>query len=495
MSYPKLVERFARIAVINEAQSVLGWDAAAMMPDGGADARGDQLAVLAGLAHESLTSPETGAELCRAEAPSDAWAEANLALMRHRHRRATALPVTLVEAQERAHSACEHVWREARRTNDFAAVKPHLREVVRLAREAAGRLGATLGLEPYDALMDGYQPGITASDATSVFSRYEKFLIEALPSAEARQAQSEVPVQLPGPFPSDRQEALCRALSARAGLDYRHARLDRSAHPFCGGTPTDLRITTRYDEADVSTALLGVLHETGHALYERGLPVGHARQPVGEAAGMAVHESQSLIIEMQACRSDAYLSWLGPALHQAFGGPAEPYAVHNLATLWRRAERGFIRTEADEMTYPAHVIMRFRLEQALVDGSLEVGDLPEAWAEQSQMLLGITPPSDTQGCLQDIHWYSGAFGYFPSYTLGAMAAAQLFAAARGAVPGLDDALGRGDLQPLVSWLGLHVHAQGSLYGFNALLKQATGTVLDTGWFERHLRLRYVDGIG
>jgi len=495
VSYSRLVERFARIAVINEAQSVLGWDAAAMMPDGGANARGDQLAVLASLAHELLTSIETGSELSSTEALGDAWSEANLVLMRHRHQRATALPVTLVEAQERAHSACEHIWRDARRTNDFAAVKPYLQEVVRLAREAAESLGSALGLSPYNALMDGYQQGITASDAASVFGRYEAFLAEALPLAEARQARSEPPMQLPGPFPSDRQESLCRTLSARAGLDYRHARLDRSAHPFCGGTPTDVRITTRYDEADVSMALLGVMHETGHALYERGLPASHARQPVGEAAGMAVHESQSLIIEMQACRSDAYLAWLGPTLHQAFGGSAEPYAVGNLSALWRRAERGFIRTEADEMTYPAHIIMRFRLEQALINGSLEVGGLPEAWAEQSQMLLGITPPTDAQGCLQDIHWYSGAFGYFPSYTLGAMAAAQLFAAARRVVAGLDDALGHGDLQPLVSWLGQHVHAQGSRHGFNALLKQATGAVLDPGCFERHLRRRYVDGIG
>jgi carboxypeptidase Taq len=287
------------------------------------------------------------------------------------------------------------------------------------------------------------------------------------------------------------QEALCRRLSARLGLDFTHARLDRSAHPFSGGTPTDVRITTRYDPADFAQAVLGVVHETGHALYERGLPAAHARQPVGEAAGMAAHESQSLIIEMQAARSDAFLAWLGPELLGAFGGDPAPYAPANLGRLWRRVERGFIRVDADEMTYPAHVILRFRLEQALIGGDLAVADLPGAWNDGLRALLGVTPPDDARGCLQDIHWYDGGFGYFPSYTLGAMAAAQLMAAARRAVTGLDAALAEGDAAPLVGWLRREVHAKGSLLGFQDLLRAATGKPLDPGDFEAHLTARYL----
>ena len=252
-----------------------------------------------------------------------------------------------------------------------------------------------------------------------------------------------------------------------------------------------MRITTRYDEQDFAQALLGVLHETGHALYERGLPLAWARQPVGAAAGMAAHESQSLIIEMQACRSDAFLGWLGGELHLLFGGDPAPYAGDNLARLWRRVERGFIRVDADEMTYPAHVILRFRLERAMVAGDLAVADLPGAWNDGMQALLGITPPDDASGCLQDIHWYDGAFGYFPSYTLGAMAAAQLMAAARREVAGLDAALGQGDLAPLVGWLRTKVHAMGSLLGFNDLLRHATGKALDPLDFEAHLAGRYL----
>ena len=206
---------------------------------------------------------------------------------------------------------------------------------------------------------------------------------------------------------------------------------------------------------------------------------------------MAVHESQSLILEMQSCRADAFLSWLGPELHGAFGGDAAPYETANLSRLWRRVERGFIRVDADEMTYPAHVILRFRLEQALVAGSLQVADLLGAWRDGLQSLLGVTPPDDTRGCLQDIHWYDGGFGYFPSYTLGAMAAAQMMAAARREVDGLDAALGNGDLRPLLAWLRLRVHGQGSLLGFNDLLRAATGKPLDPADFEAHLTQRYL----
>ena len=491
-AYDRLTARFARIATIGEASAVLGWDAAAMMPPGGAAARGDQLAVLAGLAHGLLVAPDLRDDLAEAAGPNaDPWRAANLSLMHHAYTRATAMPAALVEAQARANSACEKVWREARRTSQFALVRPHLTEVIRLIREAAACLAPVFGLSPYDALMDGFQRGVRAGDVVPVFADYQAFLSTALPQAEERQARRVAPQRPHGPFPTAVQETLCRRLSERLGLDFAYARLDRSAHPFSGGTRTDVRITTRYDEADFTQAVLAVVHETGHALYERGLPEAFARQPVGEAAGMAAHESQSLIIEMQACRSDPFLSWLGPELHAAFGGDVAPYRPANLARLWRRVERGFIRVDADEMTYPAHVILRFRLEQALIAGDLTVDDLPGAWNDGFQALLGIAPPDDARGCLQDIHWYDGAFGYFPSYTLGAMAAAQLMAAARRAVPGIDAAFGKGDISPLLGWLRAKVHGVGSLLGFNDLLRAATGKPLDPADFKAHLTARYL----
>ncbi|MDO9710230.1 carboxypeptidase M32 [Paracraurococcus lichenis] len=490
-AYDRLKARAARIATLGEAQAMLHWDASAMMPPGGAAARGEQLATLAGLAHELATAPEVAEDLAVAEAEGE-WDRANLELMRRAHRRSAALPTALVEAMARANSACESTWREAKARSDFALVRPALEEVVRLQREMARALSAALGLSPYDALMEGYQRGVTAAEVEPVFAAYEAFLREALPRAEAIQARRPAPRPLPGPFPVDKQRLLCRRMSERVGLDYGHARLDESLHPFCGGTPTDVRLTTFYAEDDVAKALMGVLHETGHAQYERGLPAAWARQPVGDAAGMAAHESQSLIVEMQACRSDGFLSFLGRELRASFGGDPALYATENLVALWRRVERGHIRVDADELTYPAHVILRFRLERAMIEGALEVADLPAAWNEGFSALLGIVPPDDARGCLQDIHWHDGAFGYFPSYTLGAMAAAQLMQAARREVPEIDDALAQGEMLPLMAWLREKVHAQGSRLGFQDLLRHATGKLLDPEDFMGHLRRRYLN---
>lgn len=498
--YERLRARFARLAALEEASAILHWDTSVMMPRGSAPARGEQMAALAAVAHGTLTDAAAADELAAAEAASPRLGEAdraNLALMRRKHRRATALPPVLVEAMARACSACEAAWREARRTSDFPSVAPLLAEVVALVREQAAALSAATGLAPYDALMDGFQPGLTDARVAAVFGPLETMLAGILPEVLERQAASPAPIPLTGPFPVAAQRALCRALAERAGLDFSAARLDESTHPFCGGTPTDIRITTRYDGTDPTQAILGVLHECGHALYEAHLPKAYARSPLGEAAGMAAHESQSLIIEMQASRSDAFLSWLGPRMAEAFakdsGGDAAPYAPENLARLWRRVKPGFIRVEADEVTYPAHVILRWRLERALVSGDLVVADLPGAWNEGMKALLGLDVPDDRRGCLQDIHWYDGAFGYFPSYTLGAMGAAQLFQAAVSERPEIVPALAEGSFAPLVSWLAERVHAHGARHGFDALLEAATGRGLDPAAFEKHLRARYLGG--
>jgi carboxypeptidase Taq len=498
-AYQRLTDRFARLGALGEAAGILHWDASAMMPPGGGAARGEQLAALAGVRHAMIIDPRVADDLAAAEAATDhvtdPWEARNLQLMRVAHTRATALPTALVEAVERANAACEKVWRRAKAASDFALVRPHLEQVVALQREVAQALGAALNLSPYDALMEGYQPGVTAGDVEPVFAAYEAWLREALPRAEAIQQARGPAIPLPGPFPVPGQRALCRAMAEVVGLDFSHARLDESLHPFCGGTPTDVRITTFYDEGSVAKALLGVLHETGHAMYERGLPERFARQPVGESAGMAAHESQSLIVEMQACRSDAFLGFLGGRLRDSFGLPDAATSAANLGKLWRRVERGFIRVDADEMTYPAHVILRFRLERAMIAGDLAVADLPAAWAEGLRSLLGIAPPDDARGCLQDIHWHDGAFGYFPSYTLGAMAAAQLMAALRRAVPDLDAHFAAGDMRPMMGWLAEHVHAEGARLGFQDLLRHATGKPLDPADFTAHLSARYLTEAG
>jgi carboxypeptidase Taq len=281
-AYARLTQRMNRLGALGEAAAVLHWDSSTMMPRGGGEARGEQLAALAGIAHDMFTAPDVADDLAAAEADGE-WDGANLALMRRAHRRATALPTSLVEATARANSACEKVWREAKAANQFGRVQPYLSEVLRLQRETARALAAATGLAPYDALMESYQRGVSASEVEPVFEAYAAWLREALPRAEAIQARHGSPHPLTGPFPIETQRMMCRRLSLRIGLEADHSRLDESLHPFCGGTPTDIRLTTFYSEADPAKALLGVLHETGHALYERGLPQAFARQPVGEA--------------------------------------------------------------------------------------------------------------------------------------------------------------------------------------------------------------------
>jgi carboxypeptidase Taq len=492
-AYAELFARHAEIGALEECGAILSWDQSVTMPPGGAAARGEQFAALSAATHRAAVDPAIGSLLDRAEAEEAARLPpahaANLALMRRGYLRRMALPESLVSDLARATTACETSWRTARRDSDFAAVAPVLAEVVRLSRDAAARLADATGLSPYDALMDGFQRGMRTASVARLFADLEAFLPPLIEARLAAQAAGPAPLKPRGPFPIEAQKQLARRMAEAAGLDFSAARLDESTHPFSGGTPDDTRITARYREEDFAQGLLAVLHECGHALYQKNLPRALRRQPAGDAAGMAVHESQSLIMEMQACRGDAFLGWLAPVLAATFGDdPA--FGAENLGRLWRQVHKGFIRVEADELTYPLHVILRFRLERALIAGELEVAGLPAAWNQGFQDLFGLAPPDDARGCLQDIHWYTGAFGYFPAYTLGAMAAAQLFRAATRADAAITAGLARGDFAPLVAWNQVNVHAHGAMLDLDGVLVAATGHPLDPQAFHAHLQARY-----
>ncbi|MCA9677250.1 MAG: carboxypeptidase M32 [Kofleriaceae bacterium] len=493
-AYTELERRFHRLYALRNANNVLQWDWAAMMPTGGAEARAEQVAAIKVVCHEQISDPAVGDLLDRAEeerAGLDAWQAANLAEMRRQWIHETALDARLVEAMSRACSACEQQWRRARPAADFAMVQPQLAEVLALVREAGAAKAARLGCSTYDALLDEFEPGGRAAEIEPVFAH----LAEVLPPLRAKVVERQAaagPVLRPaGPFPVERQRALGLAVMKTLGFDFDHGRLDTSLHPFSGGVPDDVRITTRYDEADWVQALMGVIHETGHAQYERGLPPAWRYQPVGQSRGMSTHEGQSLLMEMQAGRSRAFLDYLAPLAREHLGGDGPAWAPDNLHRLYTAVHPGFIRVDADEVTYPSHVILRFRLERALIGGDLALADLPAAWNAGMQELLGITPPSDREGCLQDIHWYDGAWGYFPTYTLGAMTAAQLYDAAGRALPGLDDAIRGGDFGPLLGWLRANVHGHGSKLSARGLLEHATGRALDPAVFVRHLERRYL----
>jgi len=493
-AYTRLERRFARMATLGEATGMLTWDTQVMMPTGAREARGEQLATLDVMAHEMLTDPRVGELLDAAEQDADAlgpWQRANLAEMRREWRHATAVPPRLVEALTRATRQCEHVWRDAKPAADFARVAPYLDEVRTLTREQGEAKAEALGVSVYDALLDQFEPGMRAARIDAIFDDLAAFLPGMLNAVLARQREQPAPERPAGPFPPAQQAELGRALMMLVGLEPEHTRLDTSSHPFSGGTPDDVRLTTRWDETDFTSGAMGVIHESGHGLYERGLPEAWRRQPVGAARGMVLHESQALLAEMQVSRGLAFLTHAAPIMQRQLdgGGPAWPAAnLHRLAT---RVEPGFIRVDADEVTYPAHVILRYRLEAAMLAGDLPVAELPGAWNDGMRELLGIVPPDDGKGCLQDMHWFDGAWGYFPTYTLGALAAAQLFRALREQVPEVPGCLENGDIGPVLAWLRGNVHALGSSLSTDAILERATGQPLSAEPFKAHLRERYL----
>ncbi len=494
-AYQQLERIFGRLAALGDAEGFLHWDSSVMMPPAGAASRAEQIGALKAVRHEIITSEEVGELIDEAQSGTtlNDWEKANLREMRRRRLRQTALNAGLVEALAKAASDCEIAWRDARPNGKFAPVRNDLQTLLDLVRESAVAFGEVMNLSPYDALMDQYTPGLRMSDVDPLFEKLGDVLPDLLRRIIDHQGSQTQLLPVAGPFPIDQQRALGERLMEVLGFDFNMGRLDESLHPFSGGTPDDLRITTRYNETEFMTGLMGVLHETGHALYDKGLPADWRTQPVGRAMGMDIHESQSLLIEMQACRSKEFLTFASPIMQDVFGRSGPEWSPENLYRLYTRVEPDLIRVDADEVTYPLHIILRYRLERALLSGDLPLADLPGAWNDGMRDLLGIVPPDDRLGCLQDVHWPSGGFGYFPTYTLGAMAAAQIYAAMCRALPDVENDIAAGSLVPMLDWLRTNIHAQGSKLGARDLLIQATGEPLNPEIFLTHLRTRYLGG--
>ena len=500
MSYAQLEASFRRIGHLDHAVAMLEWDEAVMMPAAAGDQRADAVASLYGLRHQQYTQPQLSDWFASAQEEGKAGTlsadqQANLREMHRSWQRIAALPQDLVEASKKADSASEQAWRTLRGQNDWASFQPKLQAVVALKKEVAALLGAALDLSPYDALVDGFEPGLRCAQVDRLFADLSAFLPAFTEEVLAKQTHEPF-VQPVGPFPMAQQRALGMRLMEAIGFDMAHGRLDTSHHPFCGGVPTDVRITTRYNENDFTTSLMGVLHEAGHAKYEQGLPRQWSALPAGVARGMAMHESQSLLQEMQVSRGLPFLSFATPIMAQCMPEAATrtppAFTAANMHILSTRVRRGFIRVDADEVTYPCHVILRYEIERALFEDKITVAHIPQLWNERMQALLGLsTTDNFKDGCMQDVHWPAGLFGYFPSYTLGALTAAQLFAAAREQVPSLDHDLERGDFKALNEWLRTNVWSKASLYSGDEILLAATGKVLSTAAFKAHVRLRYL----
>ena len=490
-AYQELSRTFQRLSRFGHLGAIAGVDMQTTMPPGGSQARGEAMAELSVFMHEVLTDKRLGGlfDAAQQESLNDVE-QVNLNEMQRAWQQATLLPASLVEAKSLAGSRCEHAWRQQRPANDWQGFSVNLKEVVKLSREEAQLRADALGVSRYDALLDVFEPGMTSAQLDKTFGDLKTWLPDLLQKAVAKQQQT--PTDQPvGPFAIESQKQLGLSVMKTLGFDFNHGRLDVSAHPFCGGVPEDVRITTRYNENDFLSAMMGVIHETGHARYEQNLPQQWRGQPVAQARSTAIHESQSLFMEMQLGRSKAFLQHIHPQV-VALMGDQPALELQNFIRQTQRVKPGFIRVDADELSYPAHVILRYEIERALIEGEIEVDDIPALWDEKMQQSLGIdTRGNYRDGCMQDIHWTDGAFGYFPTYTLGAMYAAQLFQAVKRAIPQVETLIQQGELQPVFDWLQQNIWQHGSRFPTQQLLINATGEALNPHYFRQHLEQRYL----
>lgn len=496
MTFAKLDTLGRKLEALSHAQSILGVDEAVQMPVGGGDKRAEAMSVLAGIYHETATAPEVSEWIAAAEAENLVGDEA-LALREFKrvHTGMTCLPADFVRRKTVTNMRSEQLWRDLRGKNDWQSYLPAFEAVVAIMREEAQLRADATQLAPYDALLDQFDPGTTAADIEPVFSRLKAFLKDFVPEVAERQAARRASRPLKpfaGPFAIEKQRELGLFMMGAIGFDFTHGRLDVSHHPFCGGVPTDVRMTTRYRTDEYLSALMGVLHETGHALYEQGLPKQWSHWPLGQARGMAMHESQSLFVEMQLAQTPEFWEWALPHVGRHLGAEAiDGWAVEDVLAHVHKVEPGYIRVDADEVTYPLHVILRFELEQDLVSGRIEAADVPEAWNAKMTEYLGIsTLDNYKDGPMQDVHWPSGAFGYFPSYTLGALIAAQQWAALEKDIPDVRAQIARGTFEPVNAWRRERIWSEASRYSTPDLIARATGEKLNPDHFIAHLKRRY-----
>jgi carboxypeptidase Taq len=494
-AYFLLEEQYQKLARLDHALTFLQWDHMVMMPPGGSEPRARAIADLTALRHELLTSPKTGDLLQEAanQAKTPSLLQ-SLQEMEREYQRGICLPVDLVKAKSLAGSKCEHGWRSQRKDNDWVGFLVGFKEVVDLAREEAqARRDFTSGRfpTPYDAMLDLYCTGDNNSFISETFATLKNVLPELVQRVVDKQKSDSV-LDLHDHYPIDQQKPLNLELMKCLGFNFDQGRLDVSSHPFSTGCRGDQRITTRFRETDFLDALLATAHETGHASYESGLPIELDGLPAGEARSLCIHESQSLLFEKQIFLSRPFISFFSNKMHTFLPTTA---AIDG-SMLWAAATRvqpSYIRVEADEVTYPLHVILRYEIESKLINNLIQAEDIPEIWDEKMQEYLGLSTAGNYHdGCLQDMHWTDGSFGYFPSYTIGALNSAQLFAAIRQSHPDWQERLAGGDVSFIRNWLREKIWSKGSTMDSQDILRLATGESTNPDYFLRHIQERYLD---
>jgi carboxypeptidase Taq len=489
--YRKLLKRAHEIALVSGASELLTWDAETYMPPKALDFRAEQLAHLGGHTHRLFTSRKVGQWISECEQhgfAADAPEAANVREWRRHYDRATKIPTRLVEKFERTRAHAREAWKEARQKSKFKLFKPHLQKLLDLNRKRADCWGYEES--PYDALLEEYEPGMRVGQLRALFAELRSAIGSILGPAVERSAS--VPANLlEGEYPLASQQALNSKAAEAIGYNFEAGRIDTTTHPFCTTLGMgDCRLTTRYNERDFTQSFYGILHETGHGLYEQGLPGEHFGTPLGSAASLGVHESQSRLWENHVGRHPAFWEHWHPIACEHFPAlkklsPAQTVAAVN------RVAPSFIRVEADQVTYDLHIILRFEIESKLIEGALAVQDVPVYWNTEFEKMLGLKVTNDAQGCLQDIHWSLGSQGYFPTYTLGNLNAAQLFRRAQQELPAMESELARGEYANLLGWLRQKVHQQGQRYVPQDLMQHATGEPTRASYHTEYLRKKFV----
>ncbi|MCH2144958.1 MAG: carboxypeptidase M32 [Phycisphaerales bacterium] len=496
-AYDRLLNLHQEGSLLGSTAEILSWDQETMMPSGGLEYRSRQMALLARLSHERRTDPRLEELLNEAEAEGhaeDSPEHAQIREIRRDYEMATRLPADLVEEFAKLSSVSQHVWADARKNSDFQAFKPHLEQLVELSRRKADCLGIPEGGERWDALADTYEPGMRASEVAAVFEPLRDRLSNLIKELGASSngpsnAFNEATIEI------DAQSTFVREIATAFGFDFERGRLDRSVHPFCGGSHcNDVRLTTRFQPTEFNDALGSTMHEAGHGLYEQGLPFSMVGLPLGEAISLGIHESQSRMWENQVGRSEAFWKWCAPRAKEKIGAPLAHLSFEDFYGGANIVRPGFIRVEADEATYNLHIMIRFELERAIIGGDLAVADIPGEWNRMYKDYLGLDVPEDRVGCLQDVHWSMGAMGYFPTYTLGNLYCAQFFNTACEQIPGLEDGFSRGEFAPLLDWLRENIHRHGRRYSASELCLKVTGRPLSSDplvdYLENKLRPLY-----
>jgi carboxypeptidase Taq len=498
MTFAQIDHHSRRLETLEHAQAMLGVDEAVNMPIGGGEKRAEAMAGLAAMYHELASAPHIADWIDTAKR-EDQTADQTAAISEFEksYINLTCLSSSFVEKQTAARIRSEQLWRELRPKGDWKGFLPAFENIVAMAREEAALRAQALKLSPYDAMMEQFDPGNRAAEITPLFARLKSFLKDFVPEALEVQAQRRKKSKLKPlakNYPIEKQKSLGLALMQAIGFNMEHGRLDISHHPFCGGVPDDVRMTTRYTTKEFLSSLLGILHETGHGLYEQNLPKAWRHMPVGKARGMGAHESQSLFVEMQLTRAPAFWTFALPIAKKILGKDALPgWTVQDVLGRLHTVKRGYIRVDADEVTYPLHIILRYELESGLIEGTLRPRDVPEAWDAKMTEYLGLSTKDNMKdGPMQDVHWPSAAFGYFPSYTLGAMMAAQQWAAIEKANPKVSAQIAKGNFTAVNDWRRKHIWERASFLSTPDLMREATGEPLNADYFVAHLKRRYLN---